>query len=86
MSSAAAGLMLHCRTSRGSSRHTARRYPIHPFLISTKVPFMTTLFLALVPLVFAAGFLTWTMIMGAREQSKADAWAAEWADKHHGTH
>jgi hypothetical protein len=26
------------------------------------------------------------MIMGAREQSKADAWAAEWADKHHGTH
>ena len=47
---------------------------------------MTTLFLALVPLVFAAGFLTWTMTMGAREQAKADAWAAEWADKHHGTH
>ena len=45
---------------------------------------MTTLLLALVPLLFAAGFLTWTMTMGAREQAKADAWAEEWARKHHG--
>jgi hypothetical protein len=45
---------------------------------------MTTLVLALVPLLFAAGFLTWTMLMGAREQAKADAWAADWAHKHHG--
>ena len=47
---------------------------------------MTTLALALVPLLFAGGFLTWTMLMGAREQAKADAWAAEWANKHHGKH
>jgi hypothetical protein len=45
---------------------------------------MTTLLLALVPLLFATGFLTWTMMMGAREQAKADAWAEEWAQKHHG--
>ena len=44
---------------------------------------MTTVFLALVPLLFAAGFLSWTMLMGAREQAKSDAWAAEWARKHH---
>jgi hypothetical protein len=39
---------------------------------------MTTLLLALVPLLFATGFLTWTMLMGAREQSRSDAWAAQW--------
>jgi hypothetical protein len=44
---------------------------------------MTTLALALVPLLFATGFLTWTMLMGLREQAKADAWAAEWAAQHH---
>jgi hypothetical protein len=39
---------------------------------------MTTLALALVPLAFAVGFLTWTMLMGAREQKRADAWAENW--------
>ncbi|MBX3603589.1 MAG: hypothetical protein KIS83_07665 [Rubrivivax sp.] len=39
---------------------------------------MTTLLLALVPLLFATGFLTWTMLMGAREQSRSDAWAEQW--------
>jgi hypothetical protein len=39
---------------------------------------MTTLALALVPLLFATGFLTWTMLMGAREQARSDAWAEEW--------
>jgi hypothetical protein len=39
---------------------------------------MTTLALALVPLLFATGFLTWTMLMGAREQKRSDAWAEEW--------
>jgi hypothetical protein len=43
---------------------------------------MTTIALALVPLLFATGFLSWTMLMGMREQTKADAWAAEWAQKH----
>jgi hypothetical protein len=45
---------------------------------------MTTLALALVPLLFATGCLTWLMLMGAREQAKADAWAEEWARQHHG--
>ena len=44
---------------------------------------MTTLALALVPLLFATGFLTWTMLMGLREQERADAWAADWVEKHH---
>ena len=51
---------------------------------------MTTVILALVPLLFAAGFLTWTMIMGALEQARSDEWAAQWvkdnaaaADKSH---
>jgi hypothetical protein len=44
---------------------------------------MTTIVLALVPLLFATGFLTWTMLMGMREQARADAWAADWAHKHH---
>lgn len=47
---------------------------------------MTSLVLALVPILFATGFLIWTMTMGAREQAKADAWAADWARKHHGDH
>lgn len=47
---------------------------------------MATLALALIPLLFATGCLTWLMTMGAREQAKADAWAAEWAKKHHEGH
>ena len=39
---------------------------------------MTSLILALVPLLFATGFLTWTMTMGAREQARSDAWARDW--------
>jgi hypothetical protein len=39
---------------------------------------MTTVVLALVPLLFATGFLTWTMLMGAREQARSDAWAEQW--------
>jgi len=46
---------------------------------------MTTVVLALVPLLFATGFLTWTMMMGAREQARSDAWAEAWAKAHHGT-
>lgn len=39
---------------------------------------MTTLLLALVPLLFATGFLTWTMLMGAQQQARSDAWAEQW--------
>lgn len=39
---------------------------------------MATLALALLPLLFITGFLTWTMVMGAREQERSDAWAADW--------
>lgn len=39
---------------------------------------MIAVVLALVPLLFATGFLSWTMLMGAREQLRSDAWAAEW--------
>lgn len=39
---------------------------------------MIEVFLALVPLVFAAGCLTWTMTMGAQQQKRSDAWAAKW--------
>ena len=39
---------------------------------------MISVLLALVPLLFATGFLTWTMTMGAREQARSDAWAAQW--------
>jgi hypothetical protein len=42
---------------------------------------MTTLALALVPLLFATGFLTWTMLMGMREQERSDAWAADWVEQ-----
>lgn len=47
---------------------------------------MTAILLALVPVLFATGCLTWTMTMGAREQARSDAWADEWARKHHGRH
>lgn len=39
---------------------------------------MTAVILALVPLLFAAGFLTWTMMMGAQQQARSDAWAEAW--------
>ena len=47
---------------------------------------MISVILALVPLLFAAGFLTWTMTMGAREQARSNAWAEEWvkANAKHG--
>lgn len=41
-------------------------------------PIMTTVFLALVPLLFATGSLTWLMTMGAKSQAEADAWAEQW--------
>lgn len=44
---------------------------------------MTTLALALVPLLFATGSLVWLMTSGAKAQAEADAWAADWAAKHH---
>lgn len=39
---------------------------------------MIDLILALVPLLFATGALTWTMVGGARAQVRSDAWAAQW--------
>ncbi len=45
---------------------------------------MTTVVLALVPLLFATGFLTWTMLMGAREQARSDAWAEDWVKRQRG--
>ncbi len=40
---------------------------------------MVSLFLALMPLLFATGCLAWLMTMGAREQARSDAWAEQWA-------
>ncbi|MBL8340564.1 MAG: hypothetical protein JNL30_03765 [Rubrivivax sp.] len=42
---------------------------------------MIAIFLALVPLLFATGFLTWTMTMGLREQARSDAWAQDWVNQ-----
>lgn len=39
---------------------------------------MTNVILALVPLSMAAGFLSWLMLMGARDQARSDAWATQW--------
>lgn len=39
---------------------------------------MTTLLLALVPAIFVTGGLDWVMTMGARDQARSDAWAAQW--------
>lgn len=39
---------------------------------------MTAVLLGLTPLMFVLGFLTWTMLMGAREQQRSDAWAEAW--------
>jgi hypothetical protein len=58
--------MLHC--SIIIARH---RQPPTPTI-------MIDLILALVPLVFATGALTWTMTSGARAQVRSDAWAAQW--------
>lgn len=57
--------------------------PLHRLLPARAgLPPMITVLLALVPLLFATGFLTWTMLMGAREQARSDAWAAEWVKNH----
>lgn len=29
---------------------------------------------------FVLGFLTWTLLMGAREQQRSDAWAEAWVE------
>lgn len=42
---------------------------------------MIKILLALVPLAMVTGFLTWVMMMGARDQARSDAWAANWAKK-----
>jgi hypothetical protein len=39
---------------------------------------MTNVFLALVPLLFATGSLTWLMTSGAQAQARSDAWAEQW--------
>jgi hypothetical protein len=39
---------------------------------------MTTLLLALVPVAFITCGLAWVMTMGARDQARSDAWAAQW--------
>ena len=39
---------------------------------------MSTIFLALIPLLMIIGAMTWLLSMGARDQSRSDAWAAEW--------
>ena len=48
---------------------------------------MKLIFLALVRLLLAALFLTWTMLMGLRERAKADAWAQDRVERAHaGSH
>lgn len=39
---------------------------------------MTKILLALLPLAMVTGFLTWVMMMGARDQARSDAWADKW--------
>ncbi len=39
---------------------------------------MINVMLALVPLFFATGSLTWLMTSGAQAQARSDAWAAQW--------
>lgn len=39
---------------------------------------MTNVMLALVPLLFATGCLTWLMTSGAKAQARSDAWAEQW--------
>lgn len=45
---------------------------------------MTKILLALLPLAMVTGFLTWVMIMGARDQARSDAWARDWASRREG--
>jgi hypothetical protein len=42
---------------------------------------MTTLLLALLPLSFVFGFLTWVMLMGARDQERSDKFALAWVEQ-----
>lgn len=69
----------------GFSRQTGDRYLTVPFCILWS-PLMISVILALVPILFATGFLTWTMTMGAREQARSDAWAAQWLKANRPTH
>ena len=39
---------------------------------------MTKILLVLLPLAMVTGFLTWVMMMGARDQVRSDAWAEDW--------
>ena len=45
---------------------------------------MTKILMALLPLAMVTGFLTWVMIMGARDQARSDAWARDWASRRDG--
>jgi len=45
---------------------------------------MTKILLALLPLAMVTGFLTWVMMMGARDQARSDAWAEEWQGSRQG--
>lgn len=47
---------------------------------------MISILLALVPLLFVTGFLTWTMTMGMREQARSDTWADKWVRNHRAGH
>ncbi len=46
---------------------------------------MISVFLALVPLLFATGCLVWLMTSGAEAQAKSDAWAEDWMRDNGGT-
>lgn len=45
---------------------------------------MTLMLLAGLPLVLAAGCLTWMLTMGAREQARSDEFAANWVKENAG--
>lgn len=42
---------------------------------------MTSILLALLPLTFVFGFLSWVMLMGARDQERSDKFALAWVEK-----
>ena len=74
-----------CGPEPATIRRIPRAAPTPPFHPLPGVPSsMVAIALALVPLLFATGCLVWLMLMGAREQAKADAWAEEWARQHRG--
>jgi hypothetical protein len=52
------------------------RHGLHPFLPTACS--MTSLFLALVPLLFATGSLVWLFSSGAAAQARSDAFAEQW--------